>query len=54
MVVVGVNIDQDLVYINNPWGVGGSQSFSEFQSGVLSYNGETDQIMKMKGIYLFE
>ena len=54
VVVVGADIDQDLVYINNPWGVGGSQSFSEFQNGVLSYNGETNTIMKMKGIYLIE
>ena len=54
VVVTGVDLDNNLVYTNNPWGISGSQSFSDFQSGVLGSNGETNTMMSMRGVYLIE
>ena len=54
IVVTGVDLDSNQVYTNNPWGFSGSQSFSDFQSGVLTYNGETNTMMSMRGIYLID
>ena len=36
VVVTGVDLNKGIVYTNNPWGVRGSQTFSEFLDGVAS------------------
>ena len=33
VVITGVDVSADLVYVNNPWGTSGTQSFGEFLSG---------------------
>ena len=33
VVVTGVDVSADLVYVNNPWGTSGTQTFEEFFSG---------------------
>ena len=34
IVVTGVDVNNDIVFTNNPWGIQGEQSFSEFTNGV--------------------
>ena len=54
IVVTGVDIDNDKVFTNNPWGVSGSQTFEEFQNGFLGLDGVTNTSMNLNAIYLIE
>lgn len=36
VVVNGVDLEKNIVYTSNPWGIKGSQSFDEFLSGPTS------------------
>lgn len=40
VVVTGVDLLNRVVYTNNPWGVGGPQSYNEFLNGFLSATGD--------------
>ena len=54
VVVTGVDVDKGIVYTNNPWGVRGEQSFSEFQSGVAKRWYEFGLGLKLEYIFLVE
>lgn len=54
VVVTGVNLKKGIVYTNNPWGVRGKQTFSEFSSGVACRRNQTDMDMEFIHIYLAE
>jgi len=41
-VVTGVDLYNQTVSTNNPWGISGEQSFEEFQNGVLGSTEATD------------
>ncbi len=52
VVVTGVDMINDIVYSNNPWGVKGEQSYDEFLNGVAHESGQDDLGMKFGAIYI--
>lgn len=54
VVVTGVNLKKGIVYTNNPWGVRGKQTFSEFSAGVAHKDNQSDLGMTLIYIFLIE
>ena len=52
ILVTGVDVENDIVYTNNPWYVYGKQSFQEFLSGFEPGNFRYDYSFKFRGIYI--
>lgn len=52
IVITGVDVERNIVYTNNPWGVKGTQSFEEFQTGVAKKWYQSNQGLKFDAIYL--
>ena len=52
IVITGVDVEKNIVYTNNPWGVKGVQSFEEFQNGVARKWYHTNKEYKFEAIYL--
>ena len=44
VVVTGVNLKDDIVYTNNPWGKRGEQSFADFMNGFVGNGGDNYQL----------
>ena len=40
VVVTGVDVINNIVYTNNPWGIKGAQSFSDFKKGFVGNGGD--------------
>ena len=51
VVVTGVNLYENTVYTNNPWGVSGVQSYEDFLDDV-AWDQQYDSGMSMRTIYL--
>lgn len=54
IVITGVDVDNDLVFTNNPWGVKGKQSFEAFQSGVAHRWWQSNQELVFDAVYLIQ
>ena len=54
VVVTGVDIRQNIVYTNNPWGFKGEQTFEEFKNGPTGTWLRLSFGMKLEYIYLIE
>lgn len=42
IVVTGVDLDNNIIYTNNPWGIYGEQSYEEFLSGFAGLSSNSD------------
>ena len=51
IIVTGVDLKNNIVYTNNPWGVQGVQTYEEFCNGVATKNNQSDLGMKLVSIY---
>ena len=54
VVVTGVNLSSGKVYTNNPWGVQGIQSFSQFRKGVARRWWQSSAGLKFVCLYLIK
>ena len=54
VVVTGVDLNKDIVYTNNPWGVRGKQTFEEFQAGFATKWYHSKPGMNFVCVYLVE
>ena len=52
VVITGVSVDSNKVFTNNPWGISGTQSFSDFQQGVARNRFQSNQGLMFNCIYL--
>ena len=52
IVVTGVDVNNNIVYTNNPWGAQGAQTFEEFIGGVATIPGASDRGMDLSWIAL--
>ena len=51
VVVIGVDVEMDIVYTLNPWGVRGEQSFSDFQKGPAKRFIDPPYDYELEGLY---
>ncbi len=51
VVVTGVDVEEGLVFVNNPWGDSGSQSFNDFKNDVLGNDNNPDRDYKLSWVY---
>ena len=54
VIVTGVDVNRDIVYTNNPWGIKGQQSFEEFKTGVVRRFFDPNHEYKIFGLYYSE
>ena len=50
VVITGVDVSEGLIYINNPWGMSGSQTFAQFLYGFYGNNSAT-LFMPLRYVY---
>ncbi len=53
VVITGCDSVKNIVYTNNPWGVSGYQSWSDFEVGFVSFHGELCSSYPLESIYTF-
>ena len=52
IIVTGVDVNNNIVYTNNPWGISGKQTFKQFQNGVAKRFWDDGCGMKLRHIAL--
>ena len=50
VVVTGVDVNNNIVYTNNPWGYKGEQTFEDFLNGFYTGNG-SDSGLPLRKLY---
>lgn len=49
IVLIGVNVENDLLITNNPWGIRGEQTFENFVSGFVGFS----DVIEMERLYVY-
>ena len=52
VVVTGVDVKNNIVYTNNPWGIKGEQTFEDFLNGYCTFDGSDSGIPLQKLYYI--